>query len=149
MKIACEMQVYILHGNDLRIASARRAAFDAENRSERRLTKRKHRIFPYSAKSVRKTDCGCGFALSRRCRSYSRNQNQLSLRIIMLRKERKVDFRLGLTVGLNISFVYPRGFCDFINIFGLYRLSYFYIRHHFGHLFQILSFILYIISHTL
>ena len=65
MEIAGEVQVDILHRNDLRIASARRAALDAEHGTETRLTQSGDRAFSETGKRVRKPDRGGRFAFAR------------------------------------------------------------------------------------
>ena len=45
--IACEVEVDILHRNDLSIAAACCAALDTENGAQRRLTKGKDSFFAY------------------------------------------------------------------------------------------------------
>jgi hypothetical protein len=65
MDIACEVEIEILHGHDLRITAAGCAALDAEGRALRRLADGRHHRFPeVRAQSLRKSD-GCRrFALA-------------------------------------------------------------------------------------
>ena len=42
--VAGEMEVQVLHRHDLRVAAAGRAALDPEDRAERRLAEREHRL---------------------------------------------------------------------------------------------------------
>ena len=64
--IAGEVQVNVLHRDDLRPASAAGAALYAEHRTERRLTHGDHRVFAYAAQPVCKADGRGGFALAGR-----------------------------------------------------------------------------------
>jgi hypothetical protein len=46
VEIPREVQVYVLHRNNLGISAARRAAFYPENRTERRLSEGDNRLMP-------------------------------------------------------------------------------------------------------
>ena len=53
MEVAREMQVDVLHGDDLRVPAARGAALDAEDRAERGLAEREHRLLAEAVETLR------------------------------------------------------------------------------------------------
>ena len=77
MDIAGEVQIYILHRNYLRIASAARSALYAEHGAKRRLAQCSGRIFADLPQAVGKADGGCGLALACRSRRYGRYRTSL------------------------------------------------------------------------
>ena len=128
VKIARKMQVYILHGHDLRIAASRRAALDAENGAERRFAKSHRNIPAYAFKSVGKTYRRGRFALASGGRGHGGHQNEFALFARSVGKQGKVDFCLVFPVLLNILFINAR-----IGRYLRYRLHfaslrYFYVR---------------------
>src|SRR5262245_54758195 len=80
MKISCEMEVDVLHRNDLRIAAAGRAAFDAETRTQAWLTQTNDRLFADAIERVPQANSGRGFSLAGRGWRYRRHQNELCIR---------------------------------------------------------------------
>ena len=77
--VAGEMQVDVLHRDDLRITAACRAAFYAEHRSERRLAQGKARIIAFQTQGIRQTDGNRGLSLARRRRVDGGHQHELAL----------------------------------------------------------------------
>ena len=65
MKIAGEMQVYVLHWKHLRVAAAGGSAFNAEHRAERRLAQSDYRAFAQFPQRLTETDRGRCLALRR------------------------------------------------------------------------------------
>ena len=53
MHVACEVEVEVLHGDDLRVAAAGRAALDPEDRSERRFAQTQNRLRADGAEHLR------------------------------------------------------------------------------------------------
>ena len=100
MKVACEMQVYILHRDDLRISAACGTALDAENGTERRLTQSNGNALSYAGKSVGETYRGCRFAFACGCRCYRRYKDELAafFRAVEIAE---VDFCLVIAVLLD------------------------------------------------
>ena len=100
MKIACEMQVYILHRDDLRISAACGTALDAENGTERRLTQSNGNALSYAGKSVGKPYRGRRLAFTRRGRRYRRYEDELAafFRAVEIAE---VDFCLVIAVLLD------------------------------------------------
>ena len=134
VKISGKMKIYILHRNYLCVSSACRTAFNAENGTERGLSKSYRNLFPYSVQSVGKSDSSCCFALACRCGSYGGNKHELGVLFIPhILKERKVKLRLYPSVLLYI-FLVDTGFPGYFeNILRCHRLCYFYIRKHHIH----------------
>ena len=66
MEIAGKVQVDILHRNDLCVTAAGGAALDAEHGSQGGLAQCDRYLFPDPGKTVRKSDCRCGFSLAGR-----------------------------------------------------------------------------------
>ena len=79
--IAGEVQVDVLHRNDLCIAAAGSTAFDAEYRTQGRFAQSDDGFFANLLHRLSKTD-GCGgFAFTRRSWVNGGNQNQLAVRL--------------------------------------------------------------------
>ena len=83
VEITREMEVDVLHRNNLRIAAAGCAALDSENRTERRLPERNNGVFSEPSESVRKTDGGGGLTLACGGGGDSRNKNKLSVFVLV------------------------------------------------------------------
>ena len=64
VEIAGEVQVDVFHGDDLRVAAARRAAFDAEHGPERRLAHGNHGLLADAVERVGEPDGERGFAFA-------------------------------------------------------------------------------------
>ena len=64
VEITCEVEVDILHGDDLSIAAACSAALDAEDRSQRGLAESDNCLLADGAETVCQTDTGRGLALT-------------------------------------------------------------------------------------
>ena len=80
--VPCEMKIDFLHRHDLRVSAARSTAFDAEDRTERRLTQRDDRFFSDLFHGLTQTDrCG-SFSFTSRCGVDSGYQNQLPVRTL-------------------------------------------------------------------
>ena len=76
MDIPREMQIDILHRDDLRISAAGRAALHAHARPQRRLAKTNHHLFPDLGKSLRQSHRRRRLPFTRRCRRNRRHQDQ-------------------------------------------------------------------------
>ena len=79
VEITGEMEIDVLHGDNLGIAASGCSALDAENRTERGLTKRDDRILADLAQTVGKTDRSSGFTFTGWSRSDGGDENKLSL----------------------------------------------------------------------
>jgi hypothetical protein len=89
----------------LGIAAARRAAFDAEHRPQRRFAQGDNRIFADVAQRVRQTDGHGGFAFARRSRVNGGNQNQTALFLRQFERFGRVDLGFVMAVGFDIVHV--------------------------------------------
>ena len=65
VEVAVEVEVDLLHRHDLRVAAARAAALDAEDRAHARLAKREHDPLADRAEALGERDGGRGLALAR------------------------------------------------------------------------------------
>ena len=79
MEVAGEVEVDVLHGDDLGIAAACRAALDAEDRAERRLTQCDDSVLANFAQTVGETDGGGCFSFAGRRRSNCSDENEFAL----------------------------------------------------------------------
>ena len=105
VEVTGEVEVYILHRYDLRIAAAGGAALDAEHGTERRLSQRDRDLLADARKTVGKTDGGRGLALARRGGRDSGDKDELAVLASGFTDKRGVDLRLVSSVLLNILFV--------------------------------------------
>src|SRR5262245_6663726 len=102
VKIAGEVQVDVLHGNDLRVAAAGRAALHPKAGAERGLAQAQHGFLADVIERVRQSDGGGGLSFSRRRRSNSGNQNELSVRPALERFD-EIHRYLGLVVAIGLK----------------------------------------------
>ena len=103
MEVAGEVQVDVLHGDDLRVTAASGAALHAEHRTERRLAKREHGLLAQTREGVGETDGRGGLALTRRRGVDGGHEDELGLaRHIAQRMD--IDLRLVLAVVIELIF---------------------------------------------
>ena len=86
VKVSRKVEVDVLHGDDLCIAAARRAALHAEAGSERRLAQGNDGLFALPMEGIGKSDARRRLALARRCRVDRRDEDELSLFSTGIRK---------------------------------------------------------------
>ena len=79
-EVAGEMQVDVLHRDDLRVTAARCAALHAEHRAERRLAQADDGLLADPIQRVAETHRHRGLAFTRRRRGHCRHQDQLAVR---------------------------------------------------------------------
>ena len=99
MKITREVQIDVLHGNNLRISAACGSAFNAKNRSERRFAECQHCLVSRLIKCIRQTNRGGSLALPCRSRVDGRYQNKLAA-LRRIGKETRIDLCLVTTIRL-------------------------------------------------
>ena len=104
--IAGEVEVNVLHGNYLRIASAARSALYSEHRAKRRLAQCSGRIFADLTQAIGKTYSSRGLALACRCRRYGRNKDELAVGIFVIAKIAEIDLGLIFSVALKPLLAY-------------------------------------------
>ena len=97
VEIARKVQVDILHGNDLRVAAACRAALHAEHGTERRFAERDDDVFADAAHSVRKTDGRGRLALACGRGRDRRHEHEFAVRLFAVH-DGKIDLRLIFSV---------------------------------------------------
>ena len=103
MEIAGEMEVDILHRDDLGIAAAGRAALDPERGTERGLAQAQHRLLADKVQRIGETDRGGGLALAGRRRRNRRHQDQLAVGLVLQRLDVvDRDFSLVVAVGFKV-----------------------------------------------
>ena len=103
--IAGEVQVDVLHRDDLRVAAACRAALDAEYRTEGRLTQCDHGLLAHLVERLTETDRRGGLALTGRRRVDCGDQNELAVRTILdAVPDLRTDLRLIFSVVFQIIF---------------------------------------------
>ena len=117
MEVAGEVEVDVLHGNDLRVAAAGRAAFDAEDRAQGRLTERHDGLLADLAQAVCQADAGRGLAFARGRGGDGGHQDQLAVGgVRMVLEVVVVDLCLVVAVLLDVLLVDPEGSCDLCDL---------------------------------
>ena len=111
VEVAREVEVDVLHGDDLRVAAARRAAFHPEHGSERRLADAERGVLADLAERLRHADRDRRLALARRRRIDSGHQHQAASRLAT-RQRAKPHLRLVLAVQLDLVVVESQFRCD-------------------------------------
>ena len=134
VEIAREVQIYILHGHDLSVTAASRAAFYPKTRSETRFAQRHANFFTEPSKSVRQTDRSRSFALAGGSWSYRRDQNQFAVGIFFYAAPHvSGDFRFELPVKFQIVFRQSEFFRRHRNFFNLRALRNFNVAQQNNH----------------
>ena len=96
VEVTGEVQVDVLHGDDLCVAAAGSAALDAEHGAQGGLTQSDHNVLADLAHTVSQTNSGSGLALTGGGGVDSGNQNQLAVGLVS---------QLGQDVVVNLSLV--------------------------------------------
>ena len=103
MHVAREVEVEILHGNDLRVTTAGRAALDPEDRSERRFAEAEDGLRADGAETLRQRDGRRGLPLARSRRRDRRDTDELAVCAGRAFVERgQIDLRLEGPVELDL-----------------------------------------------
>jgi hypothetical protein len=101
--VACEVEVHVLHRDDLRVAAAGRAALDAEHGAERSLPQAEHRVLADVAETLRERHRRRRLALARLRRRDRRDVDQLPVRPVgQAVEDGEVDLRLEAPVGIEL-----------------------------------------------
>ena len=120
VEVAGEVEVDIFHGNDLGISAAGRAAFDAEDRAEGRLTKSDDDVLADLSHAVRETDRRGGLAFAGGSRVDGGNKDQLAVRFVsIVLEEFVVDFCFVVAVHFEIFLVDAGTLRDDADVFHL------------------------------
>ena len=109
VKIACEVQVDVLHGHHLCIPAACGAALYAEHGAEAGLPQREDDVFAHSVQRVRQAHAGGGFALARGRGADGRYKNDFGVLFFgQLFHKAVVHLGLVLSVGDQALTVQPQ-----------------------------------------
>ena len=103
VQIAGEVEVQVLHRDDLRVAAAGSASLDAEDRPERGLAQAEHGLLAEDAEPLGQRHGGRGLPLPRRCRRDRRDVDQLRVRPVREPiQHREIDLCLVAPVRLDL-----------------------------------------------
>src|SRR6476659_3972759 len=103
MHVTREVEVEVLHGNDLRVTAAGRAALDPEDRSERRFAETENGLRADSTETLRQRDGRRCLPLARSRRRDRRDANELAVSTgRALVERRQIDLRLVGPVELDL-----------------------------------------------
>ena len=103
VQVAGEVEVQVLHRDDLRVAAARGAALHAEDRAERGLAQAEHRLAAELAEALRERDRRRRLPLARRRRRDRRDVDQLRVGPVgEAVDDGEVDLRLVAAVRLDL-----------------------------------------------
>ena len=117
VEVTGEVQVDVLHGDDLCVAAAGSAALDAEHGAEGRLTQSNHDVLADAAHGVSQTDGRGGLALTGGGGVDSGDQNQLAVGLVRhVLQDVVVNLGLVVAVLLQILLVHARGLGDLANV---------------------------------
>ena len=122
VEVTGEVEVDVLHRDDLCPAAAGSAALDAEDRSQGRLAECEDGVLSNLSEAVCEADRSGGLAFSGRGRSDGGDEDELSVRILVFLQELVVDLCLVVSVELQILFIDPRGCGDLCDLFRGYGL---------------------------
>ena len=84
VEVSGKVEVYLLHGHDLRHSAAGCPALEPKHRPQRRLPQGQHRLGPQPVHGVRQADAGGGLALTGLGGVDSRDQDQLAPLLLLL-----------------------------------------------------------------
>ena len=100
VKIACEVQVDVFHGHDLRFATARCASLHTKAGSKGGLAQANDRLFADQIECITKANRCCGFTLARWCRVNGGDKNELAILAVGQRaQESRFNFRFVMPKG--------------------------------------------------
>ena len=109
VEIPGEVEVDVLHGHHLGIASPGRAALHAEDGAQGGLPQGHQGVFPQAAEGVGQAHGGGGFALPGGGGVDGGDENQLSVAPLALPEEAGVHLGLVVSIELQIPGVHPGG----------------------------------------
>ena len=131
VEVACEMEVDILHGDNLRISATGGTTLDAEYRTQRRLSQCYHGILADTTHTVSKADGRGGLTLAGSGGGDSSNQDQFSVPAALF-EGGEIDLGFVVTVLLKILFGNACSLGNLGDMLHLDRLCNFNIGHHSG-----------------
>ena len=114
VEVAGEVQVDVLHGDDLCVAAAGSTALDAEHGAQRGLTQSDHDVLAQLAHTVSQTHGGSGLAFACGGGVDGGDENQLAVGLVShVLQDLIVNLGLVLAVLLQILLVYTGGLGHF------------------------------------
>ena len=117
VEVTGEVQVDVLHGDDLCVAAAGSAALDAEHGAEGRLTQSNHDVLADTTHGVSQTDGRGGLALTGGGGVDGGDQNQLAVGLVRhVLQDVVVNLGLVVAVLFQILLVHARGLGDLANV---------------------------------
>ena len=132
VEVAGEVEVDVLHRDNLGVSAAGGAALDAEHRPEGRLAQRHHDVLAATRQRVSQADRGGGLALARRRGIDGRHQDELAGRMILFAQKVVINLRLILAVALKVLLVDACALRDLGDALRLSRLGNFNVSQHVG-----------------
>ena len=136
VEVTGEVQVDVLHGNDLGITAACSAALDAEDGAQGRLAQCHDDVLVQTGKGVCQTDGGSGLTLAGGSGIDRGYQDELSGLMILVAKQVVVDLCLVIAVLFQIAFGNTRLLGDFLDRTRLASLCDFDVSQHATHPFS-------------
>ena len=103
--VAGEVQVEVLHRQQLRVAAAGRAALDPEDRAERGLAERQHRVHAERVHRLGEADGGDRLALAERRRGDGGDVDDLAVGLVLEAVEQGHVVDLGLVATVELQLV--------------------------------------------
>ena len=117
MEVTGEVQVDVLHGDDLCVAAAGSAALDAEHGAEGRLTQSNHDVLADTTHGVSQTDGRGGLALTGGGGVDGGDQNQLAVGLVRhVLQDVVVNLGLVVAVLFQILLIHTCGLGDLADV---------------------------------
>ena len=109
MEVACEVEVNVLHGHHLGVATTCRPALDAETRTQRWFAQADHRFPAQPVKGIAQANGGGRLAFASGCWADRSDQNQLAVGPVFDTFD-VFQRQLGLipTIGVEVFFAYSQ-----------------------------------------
>ena len=104
--VAGEVKVDVLHRDDLRVAAARRAAFDAEDRAQRGFPQCQHGLLAKPVHGLRQAYRHGGLAFPGRRRVDSRDKDKFAVFFVFQSRE-EILVQFGFVFAVKFQFVLP------------------------------------------
>ena len=132
VEVAGEVQVDVLHGNDLGVSAACSAALHAEHGAQAGLAQRDDHVLALASQRVGQAHRRGGLALAGGRRVDGRHQDELAGRVLLVGEQVVVHLRLVRTVQLEIRLRHARLLGDRADVLGFRRLGNFNVAQHVG-----------------
>ena len=123
MEVTREVQVDVLHGDDLGVAAAGSAALHAENRAQARLAQGDRALLAQARQCIGQADGGRRLALTGGGGIDGSDKHELASSVVLLAQQVVVDLCLGAAVAFQILLVKTELGGDFTYLAGGYGLG--------------------------